>query len=292
MTVLDNVLVGAQARSGDVEAEAHDALDYVGLGPIAGRPVAGLPFGTLKRVEASPARSSRRRLLLLDEPAGGGSTTRRSRARPLHPEDPRRPRADRAARRAPARPRDGDLRPRARDELRQEDRRGTPAEVGEPGRDRGAYLGTDEAAHGAASAARRRTLRPRARAPRVSLAVEQGQIVAVLGANGAGKTTTLRSISGTVKRHGQILFDGKPLGRRGPEAVARLRRRARARGGPRHLRRDVGREPQARRLRPPRLDRRRHRPRRRVLPGSPRASTSTRAPSPAASSRCSRSPAR
>ena len=56
----------------------------------------------------------------------------------------------------------------------------------------------------------------------VSLAVEQGQIVAVLGANGAGKTTTLRSISGTVKRSGQILFEGKPLGRRGPEAVARL----------------------------------------------------------------------
>jgi len=56
----------------------------------------------------------------------------------------------------------------------------------------------------------------------VSLAVEQGQIVAVLGANGAGKTTTLRSISGTVKRSGQIVFDGRSLGRRGPEAVARL----------------------------------------------------------------------
>jgi branched-chain amino acid transport system ATP-binding protein len=56
----------------------------------------------------------------------------------------------------------------------------------------------------------------------VSLAVEQGQIVAVLGANGAGKTTTLRSISGTVRRSGQIVFDGKSLGRRGPESVARL----------------------------------------------------------------------
>jgi len=56
----------------------------------------------------------------------------------------------------------------------------------------------------------------------VSLAVDQGQIVAVLGANGAGKTTTLRSISGTVRRSGQLLFDGKPLGRRGPEAIARL----------------------------------------------------------------------
>jgi branched-chain amino acid transport system ATP-binding protein len=56
----------------------------------------------------------------------------------------------------------------------------------------------------------------------VSLAVEEGQIVAVLGANGAGKTTTLRAVSGTVKRAGEILFAGKPLGRRGPEAVARL----------------------------------------------------------------------
>ena len=31
-----------------------------------------------------------------------------------------------------------------------------------------------------------------------------------------------RTISGTVKRSGQIVFDGKPLGRRGPESVARL----------------------------------------------------------------------
>src|SRR5687768_2394291 len=56
----------------------------------------------------------------------------------------------------------------------------------------------------------------------VSLAVEEGQVVAVLGANGAGKTTTLRAISGTVRRSGRITFDGKDLGRRGPEAVAKL----------------------------------------------------------------------
>ena len=56
----------------------------------------------------------------------------------------------------------------------------------------------------------------------VSLAVPEGQIVAVLGANGAGKTTTLRAVSGTVRRSGEILLDGKPLGRRGPEAVAKL----------------------------------------------------------------------
>jgi branched-chain amino acid transport system ATP-binding protein len=56
----------------------------------------------------------------------------------------------------------------------------------------------------------------------VSLAVEDGQVVTVLGANGAGKTTTLRAISGTVRRSGRITFDGKDLGRRGPEAVAKL----------------------------------------------------------------------
>jgi len=56
----------------------------------------------------------------------------------------------------------------------------------------------------------------------VSLAVEEGQIVAVLGANGAGKTTTLRAISGTVRRSGDIVFKGKKLGRRGPESVAKL----------------------------------------------------------------------
>jgi branched-chain amino acid transport system ATP-binding protein len=56
----------------------------------------------------------------------------------------------------------------------------------------------------------------------VSLSVDEGKIVAVLGANGAGKTTTLRAISNTVRRSGEIRFDGRPLGRRGPESVAKL----------------------------------------------------------------------
>ena len=56
----------------------------------------------------------------------------------------------------------------------------------------------------------------------VSLKVDEGKVVAVLGANGAGKTTTLRAVSNTVKRTGEIRFAGKPLGRRGPESVAKL----------------------------------------------------------------------
>jgi branched-chain amino acid transport system ATP-binding protein len=54
----------------------------------------------------------------------------------------------------------------------------------------------------------------------VSLSVDRGQIVSVLGANGAGKTTTLRAISGTVKRSGTLTFAGEPLPG-SPEGVAR-----------------------------------------------------------------------
>jgi branched-chain amino acid transport system ATP-binding protein len=56
----------------------------------------------------------------------------------------------------------------------------------------------------------------------ISLAVEEGSVVAVLGPNGAGKTTTLRAISGTVRRSGRIQFGGRALGRLGPDGVARL----------------------------------------------------------------------
>ena len=46
----------------------------------------------------------------------------------------------------------------------------------------------------------------------VSLHVNQGEIVTLLGANGAGKSTTLRSISGLVSvTSGDILFDGQTV---------------------------------------------------------------------------------
>ncbi len=56
----------------------------------------------------------------------------------------------------------------------------------------------------------------------VSLAVEEGQAVSLLGANGAGKTTTLRSISGTVRATGEIAFASKRITGRAPESIARL----------------------------------------------------------------------
>jgi branched-chain amino acid transport system ATP-binding protein len=56
----------------------------------------------------------------------------------------------------------------------------------------------------------------------VSLTVGEGEVVAVLGPNGAGKTTMLRAVSGTVRKTGEVVFDGRKVDRRAPEQIARL----------------------------------------------------------------------
>jgi branched-chain amino acid transport system ATP-binding protein len=55
----------------------------------------------------------------------------------------------------------------------------------------------------------------------VTLSVDEGDFIAILGANGAGKTTTLRAVSGTVKTSGDVVLDGHRLLRRTPEAMAK-----------------------------------------------------------------------
>ena len=54
----------------------------------------------------------------------------------------------------------------------------------------------------------------------VSIHVEQGEIVTMIGANGAGKSTTIRAISGLVRpRGGRILFEGQDITRLGPHKL-------------------------------------------------------------------------
>ncbi len=56
----------------------------------------------------------------------------------------------------------------------------------------------------------------------VSLKVEPGQVVAVIGANGAGKSTLLRCISGLMHpRQGDIVFDGESIGNKPAFAVVK-----------------------------------------------------------------------
>jgi branched-chain amino acid transport system ATP-binding protein len=88
LTVLQNVMVGGHS-SGKVgfgrallhlgsgredkklREQCRNILGRLSLGDIADRPAAGLPFGTLKRIELARALASGARLVLLDEPANG-----------------------------------------------------------------------------------------------------------------------------------------------------------------------------------------------------------------------------
>jgi branched-chain amino acid transport system ATP-binding protein len=57
----------------------------------------------------------------------------------------------------------------------------------------------------------------------ISLTVNDGEAVCLLGRNGAGKTTTIQTVMGYVKpRSGRILYDGKDISALPPYAVARL----------------------------------------------------------------------
>jgi branched-chain amino acid transport system ATP-binding protein len=57
----------------------------------------------------------------------------------------------------------------------------------------------------------------------ISLTVEEGEIVTLIGSNGAGKSTTLRSISGlNAPREGKIVFDGTEISGMAPQDIVSL----------------------------------------------------------------------
>jgi branched-chain amino acid transport system ATP-binding protein len=88
MTVLQNVMVGSHSESKqnfvtaplrigtrreehELSRQAYTILEDLNLAQYAFKPAAGLPFGTLKRIELARALASKPKLLMLDEPASG-----------------------------------------------------------------------------------------------------------------------------------------------------------------------------------------------------------------------------
>src|SRR5204863_6516614 len=54
----------------------------------------------------------------------------------------------------------------------------------------------------------------------VSIQVDKGEIVSMIGANGAGKSTTIRTVSGLVRaRSGRIVFEGEDVSRLAPHKL-------------------------------------------------------------------------
>ncbi len=57
----------------------------------------------------------------------------------------------------------------------------------------------------------------------ISLSVEEGEIVTLIGANGAGKTTTLMSICGiTAIRSGEVLLEGQDISKKSPHSIVKM----------------------------------------------------------------------
>jgi branched-chain amino acid transport system ATP-binding protein len=88
MTVIDNVMVGVHTRSKQtfltamldlgrrkeersLKEQAYEILSDLGLADVAFRQCAGLPYGTLKRIELARCLAGKPKLLMLDEPATG-----------------------------------------------------------------------------------------------------------------------------------------------------------------------------------------------------------------------------
>jgi branched-chain amino acid transport system ATP-binding protein len=218
MSVRENVMLGAHsrtkpsfagsslrprrtaARDRRLRDEASEVLARLGLEAIAAHRAAGLPYGTLKRVELARAVLQRPRLLMLDEPASGLNHAEVGALADL------------------IRELRGDLDLTV---LLVEHNMGMvmglcdQVVVLDAGLSRSAGMSLLEVSGLRASYGQVTVLEG------IDFSVEHGQKVAMLGPNGAGKTTVLRALSGMVRTSGRAEFDGDSLLRRPTAEIAR-----------------------------------------------------------------------
>ena len=289
--------VGARRRTATTRRAGRGAACRWSASPdAADRPAASLPYGALKRLEIARALATEPKVLLLDEPAAG--------CNPVETEE-----IDAVIRKIAAAGVavvlvEHDMRlvmkisrrihvlnqGRTLTEGDAATVRADPAVIA-------AYLGTKAAAEARACSRIDNLASGYGRIEvlhGVSLEVEAGEIVALVGSNGAGKTTLLRAISGVQPvRSGTIRLGGEAIERARGAPPRRARHRPGA-GGPPGVRAAVGGgQPAARRVRAPRSATSRPisttstRRSRRL----PRSATSAPARCRAASSRCWRSAA-
>ena len=219
MTALENVVIGAErpgntliGKGGDdaLTERAMSALTFVGLGARANELISSFSYGHQRLIEIARALAANPTLLLLDEPAAGLNSTEKLELHELLKRI--------AAQGLTILIIDHDM-----------------TLVSEAAQhitvlNFGCRIADGEFDGGAApSRCRLRLSRERLMAlleindlivlygeiealRGVSLSVDEGQVVTLLGANGAGKSTTLRAISGLAKpAAGEILFDGQSI---------------------------------------------------------------------------------